>query len=551
MKLRNVLLGLTATIAMYSCSGSNLPVQAAATPVTVEKAAIPAIFASTAIVPGTNIDLSATGLNVVTKTLTVVGGSTTAILADLINTANGGKIYFSITGKGSVSSAVINDNTSVNYTAPAVGEFSRINVFFLDNGNTNVVMIDVNSINTPPPPPPVNLPPQINIFTATPALGTATLATVFNLNVSDPTVPADVLTCTVSYGDGTPNYGPGPCLPSLNHTYTAAGTYVATLTVSDGVNAPVTKSITVAVNPALVVTSFTATTTPPTLNVATSYAFTGGTAPYTCVINWDTTNAVDLTVYPGFQKMQTISPCTSPALLNKTYPFNGKFIANIKVTDSVGAMDNKDVTINMNFTNNDPFIQIFTVTPASPFTLTSVFTNGDADVANPFAPLSYGNAQSFTITTKATDVDPGDLITCKVNGVVIPTCDNNTMVAPSISTPGNTPYTFRVDDNFGGFATQTINVVSKSAPASLLTTAALASGKKALIKVNAADGDGDNLSCTLTFGDGFNLAFGGCQAVMPSSYIHTYAAAGTYTVTFTVTDGVNPVVKTSSVTVVN
>jgi hypothetical protein len=544
MKLRNVLLGLTATIAMYSCSGNSLPTQTAATPVTVEKAAIPAIFASTAIVPGKNIDLSATSgvLDVNAKTLTIVGGTSTTILGNLINSADGGKVYYSVTGKGSVSSAIVNDNTPITYTAPAVGEFSRINIFFLDGGNTNVVMIDVTSTTAASP---ANVPPQINVFTATPAVGTATLATTFAMNVSDATVPADTLTCTLSYGDATPNYGPGPCLASLNHTYAAPGTYVATLSVSDGVNAPVTKTVTVVVNAALKVDSFTATTTPPTFNVATSYAFSGGTAPYTCVINWDTTNAVDLTVYPGFQKMQTISPCAPTALLNKTYPFGGKFIANIKVTDSLGAMDNKDVTINMNGTNNNPFIQIFTALP-TPIILDSAFANDPADVSNPFATLIY-TAQNVTVTTKATDVDPGDLLTCKVNSVVIPTCDNNTMTLP-ITAPGSQSVVFDVADNFGGTATATLPVVATAKPAGLVTATNLGS-KKARIYVNAADGDGDNLACQVNYGDATVLNIAACQNSMPGSFVHTYAAAGAYTITWKVFDGTTTITKTTSVTV--
>jgi hypothetical protein len=542
MKLRNVLLGLTATIAMYSCSGSSLPAQTAA-PISIEKAAIPALFAGQALVPGTNIDLTATGLNVATKTLTAVNGSVTSILADLVNTANGGKVYLSLTGKGSLSATIIDDGASVNYTAPAVGENSTINIFFIDAGVTNVVQIKVNSVVTPPP---VNVGPQISIFTATPAVGNVNWNTVFNMVVSDPTVPADTLTCTVNFGDATPNYV-GPCLASLNHTYATAGTYTATLSLSDGVNAPVTKTVTVVVNPTLAITSFTATTTPPTLNVATNYAFSGGTAPYTCVIDWDTTNGVDLTVFPGFQKTQTISPCI-PGLLNKTYPFNGKFIANIKVTDSLGAMANKDVTINMNFTNNNPFIQILTVAP-TPITLASAFANDPADVTNPFAVLTY-TAQNVTVTTKATDLDPGDLLTCKVNGVVIPTCDNNAMTA-SITSPGTKAFTFDVADNFGGTATGTVSVVAKSAPAALLSATGLASGRKAMVQLNAADGDGDNLTCTVNFGDASSYSLGSCQTVMPGSVVHTYAAAGTYTVTLTVTDGVNPVTINKQVTVTN
>jgi glucose/arabinose dehydrogenase len=71
--------------------------------------------------------------------------------------------------------------------------------------------------------------PPTAAFTATPNAGTPPLAVSFNGSTSsDP--DSDPLTYTWVFGDGTPN-GSGP---TVNHTYTAAGVYTATLTVNDG-----------------------------------------------------------------------------------------------------------------------------------------------------------------------------------------------------------------------------------------------------------------------------------------------------------------------------
>jgi PKD repeat protein len=73
--------------------------------------------------------------------------------------------------------------------------------------------------------PPANQPPTVQVA-ATPRSGTAPLPVRFTSAARDP--DGDQLLMVWDFGDGTQGGG-----PSVNHTYRAAGTYTATLTVSD------------------------------------------------------------------------------------------------------------------------------------------------------------------------------------------------------------------------------------------------------------------------------------------------------------------------------
>jgi PKD repeat protein len=89
---------------------------------------------------------------------------------------------------------------------------------------------------------PVNQPPVAN-FTATPTSGTAPLAVSFDGGgSSDP--DGSISSYSWAFGDGATATG-----VTAAHTYTAAGTYNAVLTVRDNQNATGTKTVTMTVSP--------------------------------------------------------------------------------------------------------------------------------------------------------------------------------------------------------------------------------------------------------------------------------------------------------------
>lgn len=92
--------------------------------------------------------------------------------------------------------------------------------------------------------PPITNQAPVPSFTADPSSGTSPLQVHFASTSTDP--DGDPLSATWHFGDGDTATG-----PTATHTYTAAGTYTATLVVSDGTNsASTTRTVTVdAVSP--------------------------------------------------------------------------------------------------------------------------------------------------------------------------------------------------------------------------------------------------------------------------------------------------------------
>ena len=97
-----------------------------------------------------------------------------------------------------------------------------------------------------PPPAPANQAPQISGFTAQPSsLNNPGGEVTFSVQASDP--DGDVLSYSIDFGDGTAN-GTGS---QVAHRYMAKGTYTATVTVSDGHDHSVSKTLQVTVNDAV------------------------------------------------------------------------------------------------------------------------------------------------------------------------------------------------------------------------------------------------------------------------------------------------------------
>jgi hypothetical protein len=96
-----------------------------------------------------------------------------------------------------------------------------------------------------------NLPPTV-LPTATPNNGTAFLDVQFAANATDVN-PGDVLTYSWNFGDPASGADNASTLANPAHTYFSAGTYTATVSVSDGVNAPVSAALTISVGSDLTV----------------------------------------------------------------------------------------------------------------------------------------------------------------------------------------------------------------------------------------------------------------------------------------------------------
>ncbi|MEK7810294.1 MAG: PKD domain-containing protein, partial [Pseudomonadota bacterium] len=134
-------------------------------------------------------------------------------------------------------------NTSVLmnpiHAYPALGNYTAV-VTVTDNmGKTDQASVAV-TVTAP------NLPPVV-APTATPNNGNSPLSVQFAANATDVN-PGDVLSYSWNFGDGSPV----STLANPQHTY-VMGTYIATVQVSDGVNAPVSASLTISASSALTI----------------------------------------------------------------------------------------------------------------------------------------------------------------------------------------------------------------------------------------------------------------------------------------------------------
>lgn len=142
---------------------------------------------------------------------------------------------------GDPVSGANNTSTIVNpiHSYTTVGNYTAV-VTVMDNfGKTDQASVAI-TITAP------NLPPVVSP-TATPSNGVAPLSVQFAANATDVNL-SDVLSYSWNFGDGSA----ASTLANPQHTY-ATGTYTAVVTVSDGVNAPVSANLTISVGSALTI----------------------------------------------------------------------------------------------------------------------------------------------------------------------------------------------------------------------------------------------------------------------------------------------------------
>jgi PKD repeat protein len=117
----------------------------------------------------------------------------------------------------------------------------KIGILALSNGATTVVKPTFDYITIDGPPCGSNQSPVISAATATPTSGIAPLPVTFAATATDP--DGDPLTYSWNFGDNGTATGASPS----PHSYTAAGTYNAVLTVTDGKGGSASRTIPISV----------------------------------------------------------------------------------------------------------------------------------------------------------------------------------------------------------------------------------------------------------------------------------------------------------------
>ena len=290
-----------------------------------------------------------------------------------------------------------------------------------------------------------------------------------------------------TFGDGTTGNVQNP-----SHTYFAAGTYMANLTVTDGAG----NSDTTAVGPITVSAplqaSLAATPLKATLGSTITFlpSITGGVAPYTLFFHYGDTNTG-----------------SSPTYL---YGAAGTYQPTLTVTDSAGST----------YTT-----QAVTVTIWAPLTVSASATSattGNAALTVGFTAQAAGGDQAYSYTWYF-----GDGASFVDN--ISPSVPSHTYAA------AGTYYAYAVAaDGSGHTATSAaIKVTSLGAMAAGLSATPIQGfaslGVSFLASVSGGDG---NYTYTFNPGDGTGLT------TSPSpGYTHTYATAGTYNALLTASDG--------------
>lgn len=304
------------------------------------------------------------------------------------------------------------------------------------------------------------------------------------------------------FGDGNGATGPTPA----PHTYTTAGSYLATLTVTDvlGATDTATIAITVADNVAPTASGRAATAFPKP-GVPVSFDGTASVDPDGTIVSWDW-DFGDAAVGSG----------PTPT---HTYAALGSYPVELTVTDDNGATDTATfvVTLAANVAPN----AVASVTTAKPKTGFPVAFKG-----------SSSNDPDGSIA--AYDWNFGD------GGV-------GTGATPthSYATAGVYTATLTVTDDNGAtdVATVEVTVVDNVVPVAAITATPTSGTAPLAVAFNGAgsvDPDGSIVSYSWNFGDSTSSTV--------TSPNHTFTAAGTYNVVLTVTDD-NGVTDTESVVI--
>jgi PKD repeat protein len=313
----------------------------------------------------------------------------------------------------------------------------------------------------------------------------ANLAATFDGSTSsDP--DGTVASYAWNFGDGSTGTGANPA-----HTYAAAGTYTVSLTVTD--------------NQGLASTAVTHPITVAAANQLPTAAFTFTTSGLGVTVNGTSSNDPDGTIASyawDFGDSTTATGATPPA---HVYASGATYPVKLTVTDNQGGT----ATVTQNVTVTAPVNQL----PTAAFTST---TNGLAvTVDGSTSADSDGTIASYAWNYGDSKTDTGA-----------------TPVPHTYAASGTYTVSLTVTDNSGGTNTIT-HPVTVTAPANQSPTAAFVTSVSNLsLAVNGSssnDPDGTIANYAWDYGDGSSAT-----GVTPTT--HTYAAAGTYTVSLVVTD---------------
>lgn len=402
-------------------------------------------------------------------------------------------------------------------------------------------------------------------------------ACTFVLNSTTSTTAADVLfTVTASDPDGDSlnyvyNFGDGNTRTLTSSTtsyrYTAAGSFIATVSVNDGrgMSTNCTNTNTGAVTPP-------GSTSPTNITVVITTPGTGNRAPVcTFVVSTITgTNSTDI-IFTATASDPDNDPITytynfgdgnSRDLATNTttyrYPANGTFSASVSVRDNRGlstACTNTNGGITTPNPSNPTVTTItISITPGSPANQAPLCQNLNI---NPGTTLTANTEMTLTITASDPENSPLSY-TVRFNDGTADSNGTTNVIRHTYTTPGTYPLRASISDGSRstncGEVTFTVNAaVPSTTPPSTSTptnrapvctairvpTTAVA-GAPVAIAIDATDPDNQALTYLVNFGDNTNQTSG------ISPVYHTYSGSGSYSISAQVRDTANVTVNCPS-----
>jgi len=353
----------------------------------------------------------------------------------------------------------------------------------------------------PPTDPanPANLAP-IAVVGALPTSGDAPLLVEFTSSgSSDP--DGSIVVRSWDFGDGSPVV----TTADATHTYTAAGTFTAELTVTDDDGATASATVEITTTTANLAPTAFAAGTPTTGKLPLEVSFSSAGSA-------DTDGTIVSTEWDFGDPASGAANTSTDAEAVHTYAAAGTYTTTLTVTDDDGATTTAVVVVTVS-ANQAP-VAVASATPIS----------GTAPLAVSFSSAGSTDVDGAIVSTEWNFGDPA-------SGAADTSSDGD--ATHTYATPGTYTATLTVTDDSGdsNVATVQIEALANLAPQAALAASATSGVSHFSVTFDSSgstDSDGTVVSTEWDFGDGTTAS-----SVAPQ---HLYTEAGSYTATVTVTD---------------